>query len=166
MIGSGTLGIGKFFTDAIGKLLLQWGLMSDLTADRAGLLTCQDLNTYLKLLMKTSGSPKKYFKKKAELDVEGFKKQAREFKGFDTSSLEQLAKLAIIMEQEHPWAILRASQLLEWYDNGEYQRILDIDISTVRFCFKCESELKVNEIFCGECGTKIEENIGETILKR
>ena len=161
-----TLGIGKLVTDAVEKGLLQWALMSDLTADRAGLLTCQDIDKYLKLLMKTGGAPKKYFKKNIELDVKGFKKQAREFKGFDDKSLEQLAKLAIIMEQYHPWAVLRASELLEWYEIGEYQRILDMDISTTRFCINCESELTIDEIFCGDCGAKIEENNGTTILKR
>ena len=155
LISTGTLGIGKLVTQAIEKGLLQWALMSDFTADRAGLLTCQDLNDYLKLLMKTGGAPRKYYKKGNELDVEPFKKQAREFHGFDTNSLDQLAKLAIIMEQYHPWAVLRASELLKWVDSGKYQEILDKDTSKSIFCFKCHSELQIDEVFCGHCGDRI-----------
>jgi hypothetical protein len=155
LIGGSTLGIGKLFTGAIEKGLLQWALMSDLTADRAGLLTCQNLEDYLKLLMKTGGAPRKYYKKKKELDTTGFKKQAREFKALDTDSVEQLAKLAIISERYHPWAVLRASELLKWVDSGKYQKILDKADSEVLLCFSCGSKLEVGEVFCGECGEKI-----------
>lgn len=74
LISTGTLGMGKLVSQAIEKGLIQWGLISDFTADRAGLLTCQDLDVYLKLLMKTGGAPKNYFRNKKELDIKGFKK--------------------------------------------------------------------------------------------
>ena len=55
------------------------------------------LRFLFKIIDKTGGSPRIYSKKKRKLDVKEFKKQAHEFKGFDASSVEQIAKLAIIM---------------------------------------------------------------------
>ena len=139
LISTGTLGIGKLVSQAIEKGLLQWALMSDLTADRAGILTCQDQDVYLKLLMKSGGTPKKYYKKN-KLNIEPFIKQANEFeKTFNTDSIDQLAKLAVIMEGYHPWAVLRASDLLKWVDSGKFQEILK-KILLNQFCKDCSFE--------------------------
>ncbi len=152
VIGGTTLGIGKMFAVGLEAVLLQWYRMSELTADRAGLLACQDFESYITLMIKIAGSPKKYFKK---LDIDEFIEQAREFQSFDYDSLDKVAKAATIMWQDHPWTVLRASELLKWVDSGEYQKILDKDASTSLKCFSCGSELAVEETFCGECGLKI-----------
>lgn len=83
------------------------------------------------------------------------KKQALEFDEFDTNSLDQLAKLAIIMDQYHPWAVLRASELIKWKDSGEYEKILNKDTSKSIFCTSCHKELELDNIYCGECGDEI-----------
>ena len=129
--------------------------MSDLTADRAGILTCQDQDVYLKLLMKSGGAPKEYFKKN-KLNIEPFIKQANEFeKSFNTNSIDQLAKLAVIMEGYLPRAVLRASDLIKWIYLGKYQEILEKDTSKSIFCKGCRFEIQIEDEFCGECGDKI-----------
>ena len=153
LISGSTLGIGKMVAVGLEAALYYWYRMSELTADRAGLLACQDNESYTKLLMKLAGLPKKYYKK---IETEEFIKQAREFEGFNYDNYDKVAKAATIMWQQHPWTVQRASELLKWIDSGAYQQILDKDASKSLKCFICGSELKIEETFCGECGGKIE----------
>ena len=74
--------------------LLYWSRMSELTADRAGFLACQDIETVISTEMKLAGAPTKYYGK---LDTKQFIKQSKEFKGFDFSSLDKIAKMILIM---------------------------------------------------------------------
>lgn len=149
LISGSTLGVGKMIAVGLEAYLLQWYRMSELTADRAGLLACQDFESYIKLLMKSAGSPKTHF---STIDTEEFIKQAREFQSFDYDSLDKVAKAATIMWQTHPWTVLRASELLKWVESGEYDKILDKDASDTFLCFSCGAELKRDDKFCGECG--------------
>lgn len=89
VIGQSTLGIGKVVSMSLEAALFHWYRMSELTADRAGLLACQDYDTYIKILIKISGIPKSHFDK---IDVEGFEEQAREFQSYDFDSLDKSLK--------------------------------------------------------------------------
>lgn len=149
LIGGSTLGVGKVIAAGLEAYLLQWYRMSELTADRAGLLACQNFETYIQFLMKYSGSPKSHFD---SIDTNEFIKQAREFQSFDYDSLDKVAKAATIIWKSHPWTVLRASELLKWVESGEYQKILDKDSSGTLTCFNCGAELKGEEKFCGDCG--------------
>ena len=149
VIGGTTLGVGKMVALGLETALLHWYRMSEFTADRAGLLACQDYESYIKLLIKCAGAPKTHFKK---IDVEAFLNQAREFENYDYDSLDKIAKAASIMWQTHPWTVLRASELIKWYESGSYQKIVDKDASDILTCFNCGAELKGEEKFCGECG--------------
>lgn len=144
-----TLGVGKVVSIGLEAALFHWFRMSNFTADRAGLLACQDYEAYIRYLMKSAGSPKSHFD---TINKDEFIKQAREFESFDYDSLDKIAKAATIMWQNHPWTVMRASELLKWIESGEYQKILDKDTAHSLACFKCGAELKENEKFCGECG--------------
>ncbi len=157
IIGSVTLGIGSLLSSGLEFSLMYWYRMSELTADRAGLLACQDEKVVLSALMKMGGVPKNFYDK---MNTDAFIKQAKEFKGFDYDSMDKVAKLILIATQTHPWTVMRASEIIKWSDSGKYQNIIDIhgkdSIEELEIsCFKCGRMLKGTETFCGVCGAKV-----------
>lgn len=156
IIGQATLGIGSIVGIGLEVALLYWCRMSEFTADRAGLLACQNSKAAISALMKMSGVPKSFFDK---IKTEDFIKQAQEFKGFDQDALDKFDKALLIVDENHPWTVLRASELLKWIESGRYQQIVDrhgnkteIEGLSVLYCSKCSCELKKDEKFCPECG--------------
>ena len=157
IIGSATLGVGGLVFTGLELALRYWDRMSELTADRAGLLVCQDEDAVITALMKIAGVPKNFYDK---IDKDEFVKQAKEFKGFDFDALDKVGKTIMIMNQTHPWTVMRASELIKWVDSGTYSEIIerhgkenleDLEIT----CSKCGHKLKGNETFCGVCGQKV-----------
>lgn len=108
-------------TFGIGPALSYWNRMSEFTADRAGLLACQNLNAALSSIMKMSGLPERYYEK-ASLD--GFMKQAREFDEQYGGTTDEIIKTISILDEDHPWTIVRAAELIRWVESGDYDRIL------------------------------------------
>jgi Zn-dependent protease with chaperone function len=159
IIGSATLGIGGIVGMGLEAALFHWHRMSELTADRAGLLACQDSDVALNTLMKCSGVPLKFFDK---MNNEDFIQQARDFQGYDYDSLDKVAKAATIMWQEHPWTVMRAHELLKWTESGEYDSLVEKHSNVEMIsgtsgkmpCLKCGFELSGQEKFCPGCGEK------------
>lgn len=121
LIGGATLGMGSLFATSFELVLLNWGRMSEFTADRAGLLVCQDVNVATKSLLKIAGLPQKYFD---SIVVENFVKQAKEFDGYDFDTLDKITKVMSTLWKSHPWTVLRAAELFKWVESGEYESIL------------------------------------------
>ena len=133
----------------LGPALLYWNRMSEFTADRAGLLACQDLNVALSAIMKMSGLPEKYYNKAS---IEGFMKQAKEF-DIDYSNLpDTILKFLDVWDNDHPWTIRRAAELIKWYDSGEYDRI--IKKCEPKICPICGKAIAKNVDVCPMCGNK------------
>jgi len=157
VIGGATLGIGGLVFTGLELALLYWYRMSEFTADRAGLLACQNEDAVITALMKMSGVPQNFYDK---IDKEGFIKQAEEFKGFDYNALDKIGKTVMIMDKTHPWTVMRASEILKWVDSGKYEDLLERhtgeNIEALKItCNKCGHTLTGNETFCGVCGAKV-----------
>lgn len=157
VIASATLGLGGLVFSGLELALLYWYRMSEFTADRAGLLACQNEDAVITALMKMSGVPKDFYDK---IDKEGFVEQAKEFKGFDYDALDKIGKTVMIMDKTHPWTVMRASEILKWIDSGKYEEILEKhsaeNIEELEIaCRKCGHKLNGNETFCGVCGAKV-----------
>ena len=127
--------MGNLFNTAISQLpvvsslatpiyytLMYWIRMSEFTADRAGLLACQNIDAAISAIIKMSGLPLKYFD---HMNHEAFIKQATEFKGSFSGFTDNIIKTVTIAGSTHPWTVLRAAELLEWYYSGGYQQVLD-----------------------------------------
>lgn len=102
--------------------LMYWQRMSEFTADRAGLLACQDKDAAVDAIIKMAGVPLKYFD---SLDHKAFKKQAEEFERLNGGVADAALKAISIMSASHPWTVYRAGELLKWIDSGEYDRIIE-----------------------------------------
>ncbi len=152
--------MGQLFNSAIGQIpivgslatpiyyaLLYWIRMSEFTADRAGLLACQNIDAAISAIIKMSGLPQRYFE---NMNKEAFIKQATEFRQSFCGFTDKAIKTLTIAGSSHPWTVLRAAELLAWYESGEYQKVLD-SVSS-RECSVCHSQIPARSTKCPYCG--------------
>lgn len=98
--------------------LLEWMRKSELSSDRAGLLAGQDPEAALRTHMKLAGGGDT-----SETDLNTFMVQADEYrKGGDVA--DTVFKILNIVGATHPFHVLRAAELRDWIEAGEYDRIL------------------------------------------
>jgi Zn-dependent protease with chaperone function len=161
IVGAATLGIGSLVSVGLEIALVKWRQLSEFTADRAGLLGCQNATAAIGAMMKLAGLPQKYY---GAINTEDFITQARDFVALDENMLDRIAKIISGLGQTHPWTVLRAKEFLRWIDGGEYERVLNGDHPQIAaapgpaagsFCTQCGRPLKGMEAFCPGCGTKL-----------
>ena len=146
------IGSDPIATALVGPIqvaLLYWSRMSELTADRAAMLACQDEDVAIDTVIKMAGVPRKYFK---QLNRRIFLEQAKEFES-QLSDVEALMKNISVLDNSHPWTVLRAAELIKWVESGEYNRILS-EYSAVK-CFHCGSDIARNSDWCPFCGRTV-----------
>lgn len=135
---------GAAFNTGLRFAFVHWKRMSTFTADRAGLLACQDVDVAWRTMMKWAGLPQKYFE---DINTEDFLRQAREFDAMDTDRLTLVVKWLSIMDDRHPWTVARAQQLLRWIEGGGYEHILRVAHQR-----QCQWPLRGTETYCPGCG--------------
>lgn len=138
-----------FLGDTATAPLNYWNRMSEFTADRAGLLACQDLNAALSAIMKMSGLPERFYE---SASIDGFMKQAREFSERYGGTADEIIKTVTMLQSNHPWTIMRAGELIKWVESGEYERILKANKG--KECKICGKTCPVDMEFCPICGGK------------
>ena len=111
--------------------------MSEFTADRAGLLCCQNKEAAVRAFMKMAGMPIKEFN---YMHTASFIKQAQEFKRLDYDAMNKMVKFFSIADSSHPWTVMRASELLGWMNSGVYDSIMSKEVSG-----------ELNEEYCKWC---------------
>ena len=115
-------GAFKAWASIIKLPLLEWYRKSDYTADRVGLLCCQNINVALSVMIKKAGLPKSCYD---QINIPAFIQQARDFHENYTGVADKIVKAISIRSAEFPWLVNRASKLLEWYESGEYEQIVN-----------------------------------------
>lgn len=137
-------------TGALLSALQYWYRMSEYTADRAGLLACQDPEAAMKALIKMSGVPIKY----ADcINIDEYIREAEHFEKGMTQSEDFFKKLITITSLDHPWTLYRVMELKKWVDSGEYENLIKgngaikcpvcgkYNIAGATECEYCQSEL-------------------------
>ena len=98
--------------------LLEWMRKSELSADRAGLLALQDPNKSLHSFMTLAGGGEPQ-----ETDLNEFLIQADEYrKSGDAADI--VFRVLNLLGATHPFHVLRAAELRDWIEVGEYDRVL------------------------------------------
>ena len=115
LLGQATLGIGALLGRGLIYALYEWFRKAELTSDRAGLLCVQDFDPCLRTFMKLSGGANNLY---SQMDRGEFMRQIRDYEEADWSVLNQAYKVLLTVERTHPFAILRARELDEWYLSG------------------------------------------------
>ncbi|MDR0788124.1 MAG: M48 family metallopeptidase [Gemmatimonadota bacterium] len=103
---------------AILYALLEWYRKAELSADRAGALAVQDPEVGMRVMMKLAGGGSM-----KDTDLPEFLRQAEEYRsGGDLA--DQVFKVLNLLGADHPFPVLRVAELRDWYQSGDYDRIL------------------------------------------
>ncbi|BAZ33238.1 peptidase M48 Ste24p [Cylindrospermum sp. NIES-4074] len=116
-----TLGLGGLVASGLELALSNWLMMATFTADRAGLLACQDIDVATTALLKLAGLPHEYL---TTTVIEDFLAQSREFASNSLDSLDQVTKILSYAEPQLTWIVMRTGELLKWVDSGEYDNLI------------------------------------------
>ncbi len=98
--------------------LHEWDRKSELSADRAGMLSVQDGKSAYTALMKSAGG-----RHVEEMDMNEFFKQAGEYDAAG-DALDSIYKFLNTIGQSHPFPVVRLAELKTWENSG-YQDILN-----------------------------------------
>lgn len=98
--------------------LLEWSRKSELSSDRAGLLSIQDADVAMTAMMKMAGGGTS-----SNLDLGEFVRQAEDYReGGDVA--DHVFKVLNLLGVSHPFWVLRLSEIRSWIESGEYDRIV------------------------------------------
>ena len=154
-----SLGISNLLALPVRVALLHWYRMSEFTADRAGLLACQDMEIAASALIKIAGLPHKY---DGRITTDDFREQARTFDHIEEGTFDKLIRFVASYENRQPFVVIRASQLFQWFESGEYDKILNREVidrlqDKDHVCLNpnCPYPFKAKDYFCTECGKRI-----------
>lgn len=166
----------KFFLSAgslgIQAAVLDWSRKAEFSCDRAALLGVQDPDVVSNALVKLAGFSKKYAD---ELNIQEVENQADRYQEYGNESiLVKLLKFHSMLENTHPFPILRVREIRKWARSDEYDQILkgnykllapqktpegwvSVTIGTprARQCQKCGYPNDEDYSFCLGCQTNI-----------
>ena len=100
--------------------LLEWSRKAEISCDRAGLLSVQDLDAAMGVQAVLAGGVRG---RRDQLSTEAFLEQADEFRG--TTGLGSYYKFMATLGASHPFPVVRAAELRNWVDSGDYAAILE-----------------------------------------
>lgn len=133
-------------TGVVAMALFHWSRMSEYTADRAGLLACQNLDAALSCIVKMSGLPRASYD---SINIDAYIREAEELQK-DLSLSDKIFEKAInLFYNDHPWNVLRAYELKKWVESGEYDEILERYRSNV--CPVCGGAVAKGNRECPRC---------------
>lgn len=126
--GVATFGLSEVALLGFTLAYYEWSRQAEFTADRAGLLACQNTDDAVDSLIRLAGGSTRF---NDEMNRESFLEQARayqDFQGFDAFA-KVLLFLVAGYQYTHPMPVARVQQLERWQQSGGYQRILAGDYS-------------------------------------
>lgn len=146
-----------FLSFALQYAMLYWDRCSEYSADRAAAYVSGGSDAVVKTMMQlASGSPNL----SERVNHDEFLKQAEEFKSFnDNSAWNKFLMYWQLLEENHPFLVDRASDIVEWCKSKDYEDLCnDVPYRPANMrphCPKCNQPIAEDTNFCGACGTKI-----------
>jgi Zn-dependent protease with chaperone function len=123
--GASAAGMAGALTFPFRVELLRWQRASELTADRAALLSCRDLRTCVKLMLTFAGGHRPGTHKRTAIQLAPFIRQARELARQQSSDwVDGVLAAWLTMDRSHPFTAWRVMHLIQWVEHGRYLDIL------------------------------------------
>jgi Zn-dependent protease with chaperone function len=113
-----TLGLSGILSSGLKYALFHWAQMAEYTADRGGLLACQDIHVAKQMFAKLAGLPEKHW---GTFDLEELDNQARAFEGFTEKTFDKFMRF---LYGNNLWIIARTQEIINWVDLGDYNKVL------------------------------------------
>ena len=98
--------------------LLEWQRKSELSADRCGLLAVQHPEATMRSFMKLAGGGTI-----EETNLNDFMMQADEYR-LTGDVADTVFKVLNLLGTTHPFHVLRAAEIRDWIESGEYDRVM------------------------------------------
>ncbi len=141
--------------------ILEWARKSELSADRGALVVTNNKKAVIKMLMKIAGGSGQV----ADLiNEKEFVAQAKQFEKMTSGfSLNKVYRIASNVLRDHPFPVLRASEINKWADGDEYRSIYekkfsinenDYDDSSEK-CPHCGAKVDNTSVYCRACGQTV-----------
>lgn len=102
--------------------VLEWSRKSELSADRAGMLGCQNAMAAQQLFMKMAGGYRGALES-GQMHLDDFMVQANEYAN-SNEGLDIIYKVLNTLGLTHPMNTVRAAEIQNWLGSGDYERIL------------------------------------------
>ena len=123
IVGRRTLGASDVAVYALVLAMYEWSRQAEFSADRAGLLVCQSLDTAIDAEIALTAGPNRL---SHEMNREAFMDQARAYQEAD--GLDKLGKIILFAMMgktfTHPMPVHRAQMLEQWVLSGAFDRIM------------------------------------------
>jgi Zn-dependent protease with chaperone function len=123
LLGRRTFGLGDVASVGLILAMAEWSRQAEITADRAGLLVSQSLDTSLDANLRMTAGPNRLAHEESR---DAFMEQARAYQ--DAGPLESIGKALIFVflssTYTHPMPVHRTQMLERWVLSGEFDRIL------------------------------------------
>lgn len=103
---------------AVLAALLEWYRKAELSCDRAGLLAVQDPEASMTTMLKFAGGGTS-----DETNLAEFIRQADEYRE-SGDLVDQVFKVLNTLDLTHPFPVIRVAEMRNWFESGEYDRIL------------------------------------------
>ena len=103
---------------AVLVALLEWYRKSELSSDRAGLLSVQDPQIAMRTMLKMAGGGDA-----SQTSLNEFIQQAEEYRESGDVA-DQVFKILNLLGTTHPFFVLRVSEIRGWIETGAYDRLL------------------------------------------
>lgn len=130
LLGRRTLGLGDVASVGLLLAYYEWMRNAELTADRAGLLVTQSLDTSIMANLCLTAGPNRL---SHEMSQDAFMEQARAYQ--DATGWEAIGKILIFVLMSstytHPMPVHRTQELEKWVLSGEFDRIMAGDYARV-----------------------------------
>jgi len=103
----------------ITMALLEWSRKAEISCDRAGLLACQNLEHAQGMHCVLAGGIRG---RRDELNLDAFLEQAEEYRS--AGGLAAYYRFMATLGRSHDFPVIRVAELNNWFDSGEYDRII------------------------------------------
>lgn len=121
-VASGMLGVAGLILTGLSLALFEWSRNSELSADRGALLAIQDPKVVSNVLMKIAGGSPKIV---SQIDYTDFLTQSKEYRELaNSTALDKAYTLYNTIFLDHPFPVMRASEIMEWSEGSECVSII------------------------------------------
>ena len=150
--------VGPLLKAGLDLALFEWQRKAELSCDRAGLLCSQDPEAGFRVMMRMAGAPALYA---AEFNIDAFIRQYEELQGHQKDLLTRGFYALSTATKSHPWAAVRAHELKQWIESGDYAELLaESPLEDGSWAPTAPSSVSRVAHRCGHCAARVPAGLG------
>ena len=112
-----TLGLSSVLSTGLRYALYNWRQTAEYTADRGGLVACQDIETVKWMMAKWAGLPQRSW---STFPIEEFVSQAVHYEEPTQNTMDKVIGFFL---GDNNWSVVRAKELFAWMETDAYHRL-------------------------------------------